>query len=181
MAPSLRLRASSISPPRPSDELGRAAADVDDEDPLVEDGHRLEHTEVDEAGLLDAGDHLDVHPGFVAGPLRGTRRGSSASRTALVATAWTSASGGVGDPAEAGEGGDAAVDGLGRQLLHVARARPEPHDLLLAVEDLEAVVARRAGDDEVEAVGPEVDGGDGRSRFVRRAHPRDATGPNVRW
>ena len=162
------------------DELGRAAADVDDEDALVEHRNRLEDTEVDEARLLDARDHLDAHPRFLAGALEefgavvGLTHRARGDGVHLCIR-------GVGDPPEAGEGGDTAVDRLGRQLLHLARARPQPHDLLLAVEDLEAVVARRAGDDEVEAVGPQVDGGDGRSRFVRRAHPRDATGPNVRW
>ena len=56
------------------EQLGRAAADVDEEQPPVEHRHRLQHAEVDQAGLLGAGDHLDVDAGLARGPGRGTRR-----------------------------------------------------------------------------------------------------------
>ena len=72
-------------------QLGRAAADVDEEQPPVEHGHRLEHAEVDQPGLLDAGDHLDVDAGL--GWARSMNSSAlTASRTALVATARTTAS-----------------------------------------------------------------------------------------
>ena len=58
--------------------LGRAAADVDEDQPLVEGRHRLQHAEVDQPRLLEPGDHLDVdlRP-RVARPVRGTRRSSA--------------------------------------------------------------------------------------------------------
>ena len=52
----------------------------------VEHRKRLQHAEVDEASLLDAGDDLDVHARLVSGPARNSSW-FSASRTALVATA----------------------------------------------------------------------------------------------
>ncbi len=56
--------------------LGAAAADVDHQEATVEDGHRLQDAEVDEAGLLDPGDDLDLDAGLVAGPARGSPRRS---------------------------------------------------------------------------------------------------------
>ena len=50
-------------------QLGRAAADIDEEDPPVEHRHGLEHAEVDQPRLFDARDHLDADVGFVLGPL----------------------------------------------------------------------------------------------------------------
>ena len=51
------------------EQLGRPAADVDEQQPAVEHRDRLEHAEVDQPGLLDAGDDLDVDAGLA------TRRG----------------------------------------------------------------------------------------------------------
>ena len=92
----------------------------------------------------------------------------SASRTALVATAWMSASCTAAMRARRSRARDAAVDGVGGELLHVAGARAEAHHLLLAVDDLERRSGRTvgaldladAGDDQVERVGPDVDGGE---------------------
>ena len=49
--------------------LGRPAADVDEDQPLVERRHRLQHAEMDQPGLLQAGDHLDVDLGLLPGPV----------------------------------------------------------------------------------------------------------------
>ena len=141
--------------PRPDDELGAAAADVDDEHLLVEDRHRLQHPEVDQPGLLDAGDHLDADVGLgqrrlqEVVPVLGLPHGAGGHGVDLGAEA-------VGDAAEPAEGGDAPLDGVGRQLLHVARPRAEPDDLLVAGQDVEAVVAGRTGDDEMNAVGADA-------------------------
>ena len=48
--------------------------------------------------------------------------------------------------------------------LHVAAAVAEADDLLLAGQRLEAVVADGAGDDEVEAVRADVEGGEAPTR-----------------
>ena len=63
-----------------------------------------------------------------------------------------------GDALHPAQRRDAAVDGVGRQLLHVAAAVAEPDGLLLASDDLVAVV-EHAGDDEVEAVRADVERG----------------------
>ena len=55
-------------------QLGRAAADVDEQQPAVEHRHGLQHAEVDQPGLLDARDDLDLDAGLARGPGRGTRR-----------------------------------------------------------------------------------------------------------
>jgi len=49
--------------------LGAASADVDEQQPPIEDGDRLQDTELDEAGFLHPGDDLDLDPGLVAGPV----------------------------------------------------------------------------------------------------------------
>ena len=54
---------------QPDEQLGGAATDVAEQQALVEHRHRLEHAEVDQASLLDAGDDLDVHPRLGARPL----------------------------------------------------------------------------------------------------------------
>ena len=76
MAPSLKLRTARISLPLADQDLGAAAADVDQQQAPVEHGDGLQDAEVDEAGLLDAGDDLDLDAGLVAGPGRGSRRRS---------------------------------------------------------------------------------------------------------
>ena len=163
--------------PLAEQQLGRAAADVDEEHPLVEHRHRLQHAEVDQPGLLGAGDDLDVDARLVACPVEedvGVGRlahgagGDGAQRGAVA----------VGDAAHPAQAGDAAVDGFGRHLLHVAAAVPEPDDLLLPGQRLEAVAADGPGDDEVEAVGADVERGQdvppvgGGARARRRALSR---------
>ena len=75
-APSLRLATARSLSPLTDHELGAAAADVAHERPPLEDRQRLEHAEVDEAGLLDARHDLHLDAGLRARPGRGTRRGS---------------------------------------------------------------------------------------------------------
>ena len=53
---------------------------------LVEHGHRLQHAQVDEARLLEAGDDLDLDAPSARARSMNTAR-FSASRTAEVATA----------------------------------------------------------------------------------------------
>ena len=114
---------------------------------------------MDQAGLLGAGDHLDVDARLAAGPVEedtGVGRlahgagGDGAQRGAVA----------VDDAAHPAQAGDAPLDGRRRQLLHVAAPVAEADDLLLAGQRLEAVVADGAGDHEVEAVGADVEGGE---------------------
>ena len=48
---------------------------------------------------------------------------------------------------------DAAVDGVGRQPLHVLWPRTQAHRLALACEHLEVPVGIHGGDDEMERIG----------------------------
>ena len=66
-APSLKLRAAKRDALLADQHLGRAAADVDQHQPAVEHRHGLQHAEVDEARLLDAGDDLDLDVGLAPG------------------------------------------------------------------------------------------------------------------
>ena len=153
------------------EQLRAAAADVAQQQARVEHRHRLEHAEVDEARFLHAGDDRDEHAGFVGGPVdehvavlrlahrRGGHRGDGRAVH-------------LGHLAEAIEGGDGTIDGVGAELPHVARARPEADHLLLAIEDLEArpaVAGGHASDHAVHGVGADVDSRQRlRGRFGRR-------------
>ena len=48
-------------------QFGGSAADIDEEQAAVEHWDGLEHAEVDQPGLLDAGDHLDRHARLAVG------------------------------------------------------------------------------------------------------------------
>ena len=120
MAPSLRLRASRISPRCPRRSSVEPPPMSHTSSLRSNTGHRLEHAEVDEAGLLEPRDHLDVDAGLVRARSMNSAR-FSASRTALVATARIGAPWIVGHLPEPVEGRDATVDGRRRQPLHVAR------------------------------------------------------------
>ena len=150
-------------------QLRRSAADVDEEDPPVEDGHRLEHAEVDQAGLLGAGDDLDVDARLGAGAVE---EGLGVDRFTYGARGHGAQRGvvAVDDAAHPAQAGDAPVDGLGGHHLHVAATVPESDDLLLAGQRLEAIAAGGTGHDEVEAVGADVE----RGEHGRRARPRRA-------
>ena len=78
-----------------------------------------------------------------------------------------------GDALHAAQRRDAAVHGVGRELLHVAAAVAEADRLLLASDDLEAVV-EQSGDDEMEAVGADVERGQGGDRTRTLSSRRDA-------
>ena len=113
-------------------------------EPLVEHRHRLQHAEVDEPGLLDAGDDLDLDAGLVAGPARGTRRGSPPRAPRSVATARIVGAVAVGDPAEAVERGDAAVDGVGRRARFMS-PEPEPSRTISFSRAMTSNAGRRFG------------------------------------
>ena len=88
-APSLNERANSVSPASADEQFGRTAADVDEEQALVERGHGLQHAEVDEAASSTPEMTSISTPAS-----RAAARNSSAlaaSRVALVATARSGA------------------------------------------------------------------------------------------
>ena len=58
-APSLKLRAASVSPRSPIT-ISVEPPPMSTNTPLLEHRHRLQHAEVDQPCLLDAGDHLDL-------------------------------------------------------------------------------------------------------------------------
>jgi hypothetical protein len=124
--------------PGAHDQLGRAAADVAHEHLPVEHRHGLEHAEVDEPRLLEAGDDLDVDalgPGPVdegrpVGRLPHGRGGHRPHGRPVDG----------GDLFEPDQRLDAPVHGRGGEPLHVARRRAEPHHLALALEHLDAVL-----------------------------------------
>ena len=143
----------------PHEQLGAAAADVAQQQALLEHRHGLQHAEVDEPRLLHPGDHVHQHAGLVPRPvdehvavlrLAHGRRGHRGDGGVVH----------LGDLPEAVEGGHRPVDGVVAELPHVAGARAEADDLLLAIEDLEAgpgVSRRHPGDDPVDRVGADVD------------------------
>ena len=67
MAPSFRDLAQQHLGAVADDQLGAAAADVDDEDPLVEQRQELDHAEMDQTRLLDARHDVDVDADLVMG------------------------------------------------------------------------------------------------------------------
>jgi hypothetical protein len=158
----------------PDDELGASATDVDGEVLAVEHGHRLQDAEVDEPCFFDAGDDLDLDARFVprapqevlAVRCLAYGAGCDGDDARVVA---------VGDLAEAPERLDAAIDRGGIHLGHVARPVPEPDRLLLPGQHVEAAVVPEPGDDEMDRVGADVDGGADRVLVVqplpRLGHP----------
>jgi hypothetical protein len=157
-------------------ELGAAAADVDQHDLLIEDGHRLQHTQVDEPGLLDPGDHLDLDAGLRPGALEedvAVLRFAHGTRRDRV----HSGAGDLRHLAEALQRLDAAVDGRRLQHLHVARARAQAHHLLLAVDDLEAGAVEGARHEQVDRVRADVDGREGVLLSHARTLPHRLSGP----
>ena len=60
----------------PHEQLGAAAADVAQQQALLEHRHGLQHAEVDEPRLLHPGDDVHEHTGLVPGPVDEQRRGS---------------------------------------------------------------------------------------------------------
>ena len=148
------------------DQLGRAAADVAHEGLAVVHRHGLQHAEVDEAGLLEPRDHLDVDADLARpldehGPVLGLAdgRGGHGAHGRAVDRRHL---------AEAGQRLDATRHRRRGEPLHVARRRPEAHHLLLALDDLDAVLVD-PGNDEVDRVRADVDRGeDVRHPLLRR-------------
>ena len=137
-------------------QLGGPAADVAHHDLAVEHRHRLQHAQVDEPGLLEPGDHLD---------LDADRPGPLDEHGAVLGLPH--GGGGHGPHGRPLDGGhlleaverlDAAVDGGRREPLHVAGRGPQPDHLALAVEDLDAVRVH-PGHHQVDRVRADVDGG----------------------
>ena len=133
------------------EQLGGTPADVHEEHPLIEHRHRLQHSEVDQAGLFGTRDHLDVDPRLIVCSVeedlgvRGLAHcagGDGAKRGAVA----------VGDAAHPPEARDTAVDRSRGEQLHVATPVPEPNHLPLPGHGLEAVTGDAPGDHEVEAV-----------------------------
>ena len=159
-------------------------ADVDEQQPLVEHGDRLQHAEVDEAGLLEAGDDLDPDAGLGAGPAeedvpvlglpdRAGGHGPHAWRRAPRRSAgWRT------------ERGDAPVDGV---VLETASCRPPPEPSR-TMSFSRASTSKRSdadgpGHHQVERVGADVDGREGRrvahagARSMRPRRPRSTAAP----
>jgi DNA-binding Lrp family transcriptional regulator len=136
----------------------------------------LQHAEMDEARLLDAGDHLDFDACFLTG---------SSHEVVVVLRFPHCARGdrsngrgfGLRDSSHVRERGDAPIDGVGSQALHVAGARAESHHHALPRHDIEAVVRRHARHDEVDRVGADVDRGQRRGSLDDPlvGHGADAT------
>ena len=168
-------------PPRTTEhELGAAPSDVDQQHLLVEHRHCLQHAQMNEPCLLHARDHLDLDARLGARPVEEDipvlRLPHRARRHRVDGRA-----GDIRDLAEALEGLDATGDGRGLEHLHVARPRAQAHHLLLPVDHLEAVPAERAGDEQMDGVGADVDGGQGGvlSRHAERPRPPRRTCPGT--
>ena len=141
------------------DELDRAAADVDDERLLAAEVDGGARAEIDEARLLLAADDGELDAGLVA---------HHAHEVAAVLRLAHRRGGDGDDGVDAGALGLRAVaadalggagEGVGRD--HALERRvAEPHHLLGAIERLDLAVGRDAGDEQVDAVGPDVEGGD---------------------
>ena len=138
-------------------QLGAAAADVAHERPLVEDRQRLEHAEVDEAGLLDARDDLHLDAGLAAATRSRNSPWFSASRTALVATARTGAS--KLSAIRRQRASAATPRSIASSSRRVMSPDPVPSRTISfsRVEHVEVVVLAEPGDHEVDRVGPDVD------------------------
>jgi len=156
------------------DALGRAAADVDHQPSPAVDRQRVRRPEVDQPRLLAPGDHLDAEAQRLLGALE---EGAHVARDAeRVGGDRPHALGRErAQPlAEAAQRVDrAGLCGL-RQRVPVAEARREPHRLLQLVHRADLVAERGRfdpSDDQPEAVGAEVDGGEQEGGV---GHPRDS-------
>ena len=134
---------------------------------------------MNEAGLLDPGDDLDVHAGLLPGPPEEhaavLRLPDGAGRHRRDRGAMD-----VRDLPEARQGGDPPVDRILIEVLHVTAPRAEPHHLLLPLEDLQAPEAPHAGDHEMDRVRPDVDGGEDLWPVGRRRLDGGGTAPACR-
>jgi hypothetical protein len=141
------------------DDLGRTAADVEDEPPLRKAAHIADHAHVDEARLFAAIDDLDLVP---ESSTRGTEEAVHVPGAAQGVRAY-GPDRRVRDPADsfakARKAGKRPCLGLGRDALALGEPLREPNRLLDAVEDLETIGGDAAFHDHVEAVRAQVDRG----------------------
>ena len=157
----------------PDQQLGAAAADVAQDQRRVVERQRLQDPEVDETGLLMAGDDLDVDARLVVRPpdevvavlgFANRRRRHRLDGGAV----------GVDHAPATRQRGDAPVDRPRGEVLEVIVARlTQPHHLLVAGDDLESAVGRHARHHHVHRVRPDVD----RRQHVGHGAPRIGTRP----
>ena len=137
------------------DELGAAATDVDDEPTAAAVRERVRHTEVDEPGFLAARNHLDGVTERGRGLAQEVAGVPSLAQRVGTHCAHAHAPRGAQALTEPPQALEAARLGLGGEVAALVEARRELHALAHAIEDGELAVDL-AGDDHVEAVGPEV-------------------------
>lgn len=126
----------------------RATSDVDHKMSLVGRWYGAECAEMDEAGLLSAGDNAYGDSCLVP---------SCFDEVALILRFAYSACGdrndggamGVGEASKTAEGFDSPRNGLRSELFHIAAAGTEAHRELLARHDLGCTTRNRAGDHEM--------------------------------
>ena len=125
----------------------------------VEHDRRADRTE-DQARLLQPADHLDAHAGFRLDAVDHLAAVLGAPDRAGGLGQHLGGAGGLGEQAEAANGGDGLV-GRGRRDRPVAAHDvAEAQHLLLLHERVDVPVGVHVGHEEVERVRPEVDGGD---------------------
>ncbi len=139
------------------DELGRAPADVDQEQGVLTRRELAAEGEVNQPGLFLARDHLDLD----AGPLpHGLDELVGVGRLAHRARRDGADDLGAGAPGQLDEVLDrrgARLDRLRRELAGSQGLAPEAHHGLLAEEDFQRPVVLEVGDQQLDAVGPDVD------------------------
>ncbi len=139
------------------DEFGGAAADVDHQPPAVA-GLGVGHAEIDQAGLLAAGNHLDGVVQYLFGAFQeglgvlghAQRIGADHAQVGGIDT--------VQVPCEAGQAGQCARLGLVGQAAAVVEAGAELHLLRQPLQELDLAMVE-AGDGQMETVGTQVDSG----------------------
>ena len=147
--------------PLPDDELGAPASDVHDEPPPSVVRQGVGHAEIDEPGLLVPGDDLDGVAQRPLGrneelraPAHGAQRvGAHRPHLAPAQTAQS-----LPEPPQARQG---ALAGLGGQPTVLVQPRRELQLLAELIDHLQRPAVADLRDDHVEAVGAQVDGGQG--------------------
>ena len=148
------------------DQFGRATADIDDQRSRRNvDG--LLYTEMDESSLFDAGDDLDLDPGFLectVDEFRCIRSFANSTRSHCPNRSIVRAR----DVGHVSQRDQSSFESGFAEGLHVARAFAQSHHGLLARNDVEAI-SRHTRDDEMKAVRSDVERCDGcfRSHLVR--------------
>src|SRR5690606_29858912 len=152
------------------DQLGAAAADVDDERRPRSARRMVRYAEVDEPRFLDAGDHLDrmAAERVLGGREKGLRvpRPPQSARADDPHPVRLHVAEPLTEPLEARERARLAV---GIEAAATVETRREPNHLAQPIEDREPL-AVRAGDNDVETVRPEVDGRDDVADILVRSH-----------